>query len=318
MQMNKKQVSETKITPTQMAEAVIRSGYLLEQRVFPIIEKAGFYVETNPALPDPVTGKSREYDFSALSAIKVYREDWDFLWIHLIGECVNNSLPIVFFSSEKITHFLFHEDLKCSGIPLKFPWREKEDEEISFQDFFHLDKFHHYCRGRYSTQYCSFQHKSGKLEWLAWHDDEHHSLFNTLVAATEYEMDDFFSSWELPEKDEEEALNLNLFYPLLIIKSDLYECKQKRGKPVFTRRKHIQFRKSVVSRQQQKTFHIDVITESYLKNYLDLLEEEHEELTTRLKRKKKEVRSAIDRIVSQARAAKRKEKRKDFRDILEF
>jgi len=316
--MNKNRFSQTQITPAQMAEAVIRSGYLLEQRVFPIIEKAGFYVETNPAFPDPVTGKSREYDFSALSAIKVYREDWDFLWIHLVGECVSNSQPIVFFASEEITQFLFHEELKLSGIPLKFPWREQQDKEISFNDFFHLDKFHHYCRGRYSTQYCSFQHKSGKSEWLACHDDEHHNLFNSLVAATEYEMDDFFSSWELPEKDEEEPLNLNLFYPVLVIKSDLYECKQKKSKPVFTSRNHIQFRKSVVSRQKQKTFHIDVITESYLKKYLDMLDKEHEELTTRLKRKKKEVRSTIDGIVSQARAARRKGKRKDFRDILEF
>jgi len=316
--MNDQKVVEARITPAQMAEAVARSGYLLEQRVFPIIEKMGFYVDTNPAFLDPVTEKSREYDFSALTATKVYREDWNFLWIHLVGECVNNSQPIVFFSCKKATDFLFYEDLKCSGIPLKFPSRERKDREISFGDFFHLGRFHHYCRGRYSTQYCSFHRKSGKSEWLAWHDDEHHSLFDTLVAATEYEMREFFSSWELPGKDEEEPFNLNLFYPLLILKSDLYECRERRGQPAFTRREHVQFRKSVVLGGKAETFHIDVVTEAYLKNYFKLLEEEHEELTKRLRRRKREVRSAIDRIVSQARAARRKGRRKDFRDILEF
>jgi hypothetical protein len=316
--MSDKEILEARITRDQMAEAVARSGYLLEQRVFPTIEKAGFYVETNPVFADPVTGKSREYDFSALTEIKLYREDWDFLWIHLIGECVNNSQPIVFFSAAGIVDFLCVQDLKCSGIPLKFPWPQEKDAEMSFQDFFHLDKFHHYCHGPYSTQYCSFHHKSGKSEWLAWHDEEHHSLFDTLALATEYEMGESFSSWVLPEKDEEEPFNLNLFYPLLIIKNELYECKQKKGKPVFTRREHIQFRKSVVLAGKQETFHIDVITEAHLTNYLKLLEQEHEKLATRMRRKKKEVRAAIGGIVSQARAARRKGKRKDFRDVLEF
>lgn len=316
--MRKRQPPATKISRAQMADAVSRSGYLLEQRVFPVIEDAGFYVDTNPVFPDPVTGKSREYDFSALTASKIYREDWHFLWVHLIGECLNNAQPLVLFSSEKITDFLFHDDLKCSGIPLKFQWKENEEHAVSFQEFFHLDKFHHYCRGPYSTQYCSFRQKSGKTEWLAWHDEEHYSLFDTLVAATEYEMDDFFSSWELPRKDEVEPLNLNLFYLVLIIKRDLYECTQKRGKPVFTARKHIQFRKSVISGHQQKTFHIDVITEAYLKQYLVLLENEHDKIKTRLSRKKKDVLRAIDRIVYQAKEAKTKRSLKNFREVLEF
>ncbi len=253
-----KQPSHIKISHSQMVEAVERSGYPLEQRVFSVIEKAGYYVEANAVFPDPITKKSREYDFSALSAIKIYREDWDFLWIHLVGECVNNMQPLVFFSSNMVTDFLFHENLKCSGLPIKFSCGDKIDEEISFQEYFNLDKFHHYCHGTFSTQYCSFRQKKGnKTEWLAWHDDEHHGLFNTLIAATEYEIDEFYKSWELPDKDEEEPVNINIFYPLLIVKSDLYECKQSKDKYIFTSRKHIQFRKSVISGQKQETYHID-------------------------------------------------------------
>ena len=318
MQANRKQTIQKKITRKQMTEAIARSGYPLEHRVVPVIEEAGYYVETNPVFLDPATAKTREYDFSAIAGIKVYRDDWNFLWIHLIGECVNNPQPMVFFSSERIIDFLFHEDIKCSGIPLKFPSREEGDREISFQEFFHLHKFHHYCQGPFSTQYCSFQQKRGKNEWMAWHDDEHHGVFDALVAATEYEMGEFFSSWELPDSDEEEPLNLNVFYPVLILKGDLLECGQKRRKPVFAQRRHTQFLKSIISGRQHKTFHIGIITESFLKQYLRMLEDEHEKLVLRLKRKKKDVRKAIDRIVVQARTANTKEKRGNFRDVLEF
>lgn len=271
--------------------------------------------------PDSLTGKSREYDFSAIAGIKLYRGDWDFLWIHLIGECVNNPQPLVFFSSDKVTSFLFCEDLKIAGIPTKFPCPDEEGAYIGFQDFFHLDKFHHYCAGPFSTQYCSFQQKkSNKAEWLAWHDDEHQSLLGTLVAATEYEISELFASWVLPEKNEEEPVGINVFYPVLIARGDLHECRQSnKGNPVFTKSKHIQFRKAVISGREQETFQIDIVTESYLKDYLELLENEHEKLKSRLRRHRRQVRAAIERIVSEARVAKTKKKKlEDFREILEF
>jgi hypothetical protein len=212
----------------------------MEQRIFPVIEKEGFYVETNPVYPDSITGKSREYDFSAISAEKLYREEFDFLLTHIIGECINNPQPIVFFTAESPIDFLNCDEIKCSGIPLYFPEENTSDEFISLQDFFHFDKFHHYCKGSFSTQYCSFRKKSGKSdEWLAWHDDEHHGLFNSLVEATKYEVDEEFSSWVLPTEEEEEPVNIHLFYPLLILRDDLHECQQQRGKPILAKKQHI-------------------------------------------------------------------------------
>jgi len=307
-----------KITLQQMKDAVLRSGYLLEQRVLPALEEAGFYVEANPVFPDPLTGKSREYDFTAITAIRVYRDDLDFLWIHLLGECVNNHHPIVCFASDPVTDFLFHEDIKCAGIPLRFTEQKRDEGEMSFQEFFRLNKFHHYCRGPFSTQYCSFQQKKQAKAWMAWHDDEHHRLFDTLVAATEYEIEELLSSWQPPRRGEEEPLNLNIFYPLLIARGDLFECKQEKGGPVFEPRSHVQFRKRIISGQQQKTFHIDIVIEAFLAKYLKMLEDEHEELKVRLRRKKKHVRLAIDRIASEMRKVKNRDKREGLREILQF
>ena len=220
-----------KITRAQMKEAIRRSGYLMEQRIFPLLENNGYYVETNPVYPDPTTGKSREYDFSAITAEKLYREDYDFLFTYIIGECVNNSQPIIFFKMESPIEFLFHQEIKCAGIPLYFAGEKEEDSELSFTDYFNVEKFHHYCQGSFSTQYCSFRKKKGKNdEWMAWHEDEHHGVFNALVEATKFNVTEYFSNWEPPAEDEEEPVNLNLFYPLLIFSGDLYECSQTNGK----------------------------------------------------------------------------------------
>lgn len=58
------------------------------------MEEAGYYVETNPVYPDTITGKAREYDFAAITAEKLFREDFNFLFTHMIGECINSIFPI--------------------------------------------------------------------------------------------------------------------------------------------------------------------------------------------------------------------------------
>ncbi|MCD6398520.1 MAG: hypothetical protein J7L08_01230 [Candidatus Aenigmarchaeota archaeon] len=307
-----------KIGRSEMRTAIKNSGYLMEQRIFPIMEEEGYYVETNPVYPDPFTDKAREYDFSAITAKKLFREDFDFLYTHLIGECVNNSQPIVFFTSETPIDFLFHEDIKCAGIPLYFPENSEDNSEVSFQDYFHLEKFHHYCHGIYSTQYCSFKLKSKKPEWMAWHDEEHHSVFNSLIEATRYTVKEFFSEWVPPEEDEEEPVNLNLFYPVLIIRDDLYECKQTKRQFSLRKKNHLQFRKSAISSKGRETYQVDVIVESYLPKFLSILDEEALSLKRRLARKKKLVREAVDRIVEKANKEKSQNKSKTYKDVLEF
>lgn len=307
-----------KITRSKMVDAITKSGYLMEQRIFPVLESKEFYVETNPVFPDPITAKSREYDFSAIYVESLYKEEFNLLFTHIIGECINNPQPIVFFTSESGIDFLNCDDLKCSGIPLYFPDKH-DDEFISMHDFFHFDKFHHYCKETFSTQYCSFKEKKRKKEeWLAWHDDEHHGLFNNLVGATTYKVDEEFSSWFLPKEDEEEHVNIHLYYLLLIIKDDLYECQQMRGKPILKKKRHIQFRKSVISDNAQDTYQIDVIVESFLKKYIDILLKESKLIKSRLQRKKKIVKYSVDVILSKAQKANKQKKLKNFREILEF
>jgi hypothetical protein len=97
---SREQSGSNRITTSQMKEAIQHSGYLLEQRVEPIIKNSGYYVETNPIFRDPDTDKSREIDISALAGVGVYRKEGSFIFPNLLCECENNFQPIVFFTSE--------------------------------------------------------------------------------------------------------------------------------------------------------------------------------------------------------------------------
>jgi hypothetical protein len=77
---------------------------------------------------------------------------------------------------------------------------------------------------------------------------------------------------------------------------------------------HIQYRTQVVNNLEQENYHIDVITENYLEEYLNIIEREINEIVTRLKRKKKELENSIDFFVKKLNQAKDKS---EFQNILE-
>ena len=107
----KRQIGAGRIATKQMKEAIQRSGYLLEQRVEPIIRQAFGYVETNPVFRDPDTGKSREIDIRAMAGVQVYRKEEGFIFPMLLCECENNSQPTVFFTSESTASSTYCDDL---------------------------------------------------------------------------------------------------------------------------------------------------------------------------------------------------------------
>lgn len=140
----KEQLGNVSISTKQMRESIQQSGYLLEQRVEPIIRQTFGYVATNPVFRDPDTGKSREIDILALAGVGVYRKEGSFIFPMLLCECENNSQPIVFFTTESPISFTYCEDLRVSGIPVQF-W--DNDGFTSLAGFTGMKKFHHYCKG---------------------------------------------------------------------------------------------------------------------------------------------------------------------------
>ena len=294
----------TKISTEQMKEAIKKSGYLLEQRVERILSTAGYYVQTNPVFPDPETGKSREFDISAISATRIYKKGYNFVFPVLICECENNAQPIVFFMKESPISFLHHYEVKVSGIPVKF-WQK--DGYISFSEFTGMERFHHYCKGKVSTQYCTFQLKKDKSSWLALHDEEHHNTFSSLIKALDYEVTKHYDGWVPPYKLGEEDTNIQIYYPLVVFQGELFSAELRRKGVTLKKVKHIQFRKEIFSSRinEVETYQIDVISEEYLQQYLKMIEFEIEKIKKIFQRKRERVLISIERIVQEARKRKK-------------
>lgn len=298
-----------------MREAIQRSGYLLEQRVEAVLTKEWAFVQTNPIFPDPDTGKSREIDIDAISATQIYKKGYNFVFPILLCECVNNPQPVVFFTRESLVSFLHHEQVRVSGIPVKF-W--KEDGYVSFSEFTGMEKFHHYCEGSTATQYCTFQLKKDKSSWMALHAEEQHEIFSSLLKAIDYEIAQHFDSWYLPDKVDEEGVNVQAYYPLVILQGSLYSASLKNNHLFLRKSKHIQFRKQLFLSRTNKveTYQINVIVEEYLPDYLRIIHSEMKRVKSIFQRRKADVLLSIKKIVEEAK--KLKKKPKSYREFLEF
>jgi hypothetical protein len=314
MPTSKSRINDT-ISAKQMKEAIQRSGYLLEQRIEPIIAGSGYYVETNPIFKDAETGKSREIDVRALTAVSVYKKAGDFIFPMLLCECENNSHPLVFFARKSMLSFNYCDDIAVSGIPAKF-W--DNDGYVSLPYFTRMEKFHHYCKGDIATQYCSFQLKKDKSSWIAVHNEEQHDTLNALVKAIDYEVDDHFRGWYLPDQIDEEHINIQIYYPLLILQGDLYSAHLKNTRLVLKKARHVQCRKQYFSsfKNEVQTYQIDVIVEDYLSRYLEIIEAETEKIKQVLQRNKVKVFESIERIVKEAKEGRKE--RDSYRKYLEF
>ena len=311
----KSSTTHNSITTKQMKDAIQKSGYLLEQRVEPILSEEGYIVQTNPAFPDPETGKSREIDINALSATQVYKGDYNFVFPILLCECENNAQPIVFFTKESIISFLYHREVKVSGIPIKF-W--EGNKCISLSEFTAMKEFHHYCKDITATQYCTFQLTKDKSSWIALHSEEQHDTFNSLIKALEYEIAQHFDSYYLPNKGENETVNIQIYYPLVILQGGLYSASLENNRLTLRRSNHIQFRRELFlqSTNEVETYQIDVICEEYLRDYLKIIDAEMKKIKKVFQRKRQKVNLAINKIVEEVNGLK--EKPESYREYLEF
>lgn len=305
----------TAISIKQMKDAIKKSGYLLENRIEQILREEGYYVQTNPIFPDPETGKSREIDICALSAIMPYKDAYNVIFPFLVCECENNAQPIAFFTKESQISFMHHEEVKVSGMPVKF-WQE--DGYVSFSEFTGMEKFHHYCKGAISTQYCTFQLKKDKSSWMALHSEEQHDTFNSLIKALEHEISYHYDVWILPGKGYEKDINIQVYYPLVILQGKLYSAMLKDDHLTLRKAKHIQFRKEFFSSRINKaeTYQIDVISEEYMKDYLKIIEYEMDKVKKVFQRKKSNVLNSMEKIVEEAK--KTRKKSESYREALEF
>ena len=293
------------ITLAEAKEALKRSGYLLESRVEKALSDEGYYVEANSAYPDPETGKSRELDVYAMAATKAGRDEYDYVFAVLLIECVNNPEPIAFITKEPLVGFLHHQEVKLSGLSVKIPAKKPRGSWEALPDFLGMDKYHHYCKGRVATQFCSFSRKKKDQEWMASHNPEQFDSFRKLSAAVEYFIDHHYKSWQFGT---DEWLNVEFYYPVLLLQGLLLDARPSKRSLRVMRANHIQYRRSALIGREQVEYQVDVVTEDFFPQYLKIVQTEISKTTRLLRRRNLIVRKAIEKIARSARPLRSPEK----------
>jgi len=312
-----KEQGNGKIATKQIKEAIQQSGYLIEQRVEPIIRQSFGYVQTNPIYKDPDTGKSCELDISALSASILDANKFSCIFPMLLCECENNSQPTVFFTTEEFIPYLLRDYLKVSGIPVKF-WDNNRNRYMDFADFTGMEGFHHYCDTKIATQYCTFQKKKDKSGWLALHSEEQHDTLSKLIKGIDYEIVKHFESYYLPDEVSKEYVNVQIYYPLIILQEGLYSAYLHNNRLILRKENHLKFRKEFFPshKNERETYQIDVVVESYLPKYLKMIEAEVDKISEVFQQKNDLVSLSIQKIIEDIKKAEAEPN--SYRKYLEF
>jgi len=261
----------------------------MEQRIAPLLERRGYMVTPNQEYEDPDTGKSREIDLHALRLEFLLRKHYDdILNSTVIASCKNNYLPIVLFTHRNPLRGIAEAmSVSKAGFPLTV---ERSYGEESIEPFLGLGDCHHFYKAtRIARQYCRIKEaKVGRnTQSIADHGDLHTDIDSLIKAVNA----DILGYKPKPEylrdvqlsKNEEDGINLNFIYPVVILSGELYECRQTKKETTIKPSNHIVYVRTVESRLLKGEFFIDFIRESYLGRYLRQLDREFQFIHRRLK-----------------------------------
>jgi hypothetical protein len=296
------------ITLPEAREALLRSGYLLEHRLEAILRRREWYVQANDAYLEKETNKSRELDIYALRAEQLGKQmSAGFVWAVLLIECVNNAQPLAFITKAPQLAPLHYEEIKLAGLPAKV-FDPKAKKWVSLTSFLDMDEYHHYCKGRIATQFCSFSQKRGGNQWMASHDDLHFDAFRSLVTALEYHKDKFFECWRFDSRTE--YVNVEFYYPVLVVQGPIMDVRSVRKRLELKDVNHIQYRRSSIWNGEAKEYQIDVVTEKWFPSYLSKVERESKQTADRMRQRSRRpaLQRSLEKIANEAKRLRTPEK----------
>ena len=236
---------------TDIIIALRQSGYLMEQQVATQLEALDLHVWTNWAFEDIDEGKSREIDVRAIRRVAHNEEKKLSAFIEIIGECKNNSNPLVFIGRPKS-----NLDGKYAPEELVFPTSDKEA-------FFHLgfDQVHYsFVSELKAVQFCRIDRK-GK-NWHANHGGLYDSIFYPMAKALTARKREILkghrrSAWHY----------FWFFIPVVVTSGDIFFVDSTAAEPVPEAKNYVTFKRDIQSEKVKGTFAVDFIRQSQLEQY---------------------------------------------------
>lgn len=274
-----------KIKEEEIIESLNRSGYFLESRVLEVLSSDGYKNFPNQTYPDKITGKSREIDILSdgprITEHLTLNQSLQFEYQYkLLIECINNDQPVAFFKRPDRDPYTIFGKFFYSKVERELTEKYMNTgntPDFQFNSFTTESKKFHYNQLIKNTQYCSFSKKRGqKNEWMASHPDGLHDTLNKLVDYSEHK-NDGYEEWMKETSAWSKQVFTTLFYPVIILQNELIEVSENDGKVKIENKDHIIFDFNKYS-DTKNGFLIDIITESYLPEYLRKIESSVTEL----------------------------------------
>jgi hypothetical protein len=295
------------ISKDEIADALRRSGYLIEYRIEDVLRRHGYHVSANTTYPDPITRKPREIDLSAIIGEKVPgSKDRDWVFALSLIECVNNPYPLAFLTKEPEVATVYVYDIHVSGLPAHV--RREGGKSVAWShwcrvsEYLHMEQYHHHCAGRVATQYCSFAPKRGTkpVEWMAWHEEGHFESFGKLCAVLNHDIDVHFSN-TVPVLND--RVNLQIYYPVVVVGGELLDVRLDAHPMTIEAVDHIHYLQSWIAGNTERRYHIDVVTESFFPQLISQIRTETEEFARRAKTKRATIHKSINIMAEAAKTS---------------
>ncbi len=309
-------MSSTAVLTKGMLEAIDRSGYLVEQRLVPLVERLGYKATPNDRFRDVETGAVREIDISAITAGQVGKRGFDFIFPILLIAVKALRCPLVFFTQKELRLHYFLGQLQMSGLPQEII--DGRERTVSLSEFLKLEDFHHYYRtGRIASQFCAVYEckkgDQGKREkgesqkpepsYEAGHIISGRiDLFSDLEGlAMAVEADKTKHATGLCRKFGGETVNLQIYYPVFVTTGPLVECFVGARRAAYRRVHRVGFLLRHSIGGTSRDYHIDVVDEAGLKSLLKVIDKDTERMVERLQRKRSLVSASMIHFVKKLR-----------------
>jgi len=293
--------SKTDVSLNDIKAALQRSGYLIESRIDAVLRKRGYYVESNVSHVDPVTGKPREIDLSALQAFRAGKRTEDFVWSLCLIECVNSPQPIALFTRPDAIPFMRRELIYIAGVPVRL--LTGSNKWTAVPEAIETEKYHHYCRGRIATQFCSFTaKKANPPELFAQHVPDHFNSFSKLLDAIRESSNEVADCWFDAGDARYEHLNIQFMYPIVVVTgAPLFDVIQHRDQLDVRERPHFLYRASGILNQQVVEYLVDVVTEEAFPRLISVIDREMKTIARQFQDRSKTVRKSLTEIYHRAK-----------------
>ena len=223
----------------------------MEQQVATQMETLGLNVSTNWAFEDINEGKSREIDVRAIKRVAHNEEKKLSAFLEIIGECKNNSNPLVFIGRPKSVVDSLHAPEE-----LVFPTRDE-------RAFFHwgFDQVHYsFAAKMKAVQFCRIDRK--QKNWHANHGGLYDSIFYPMAKAVAAR------KLEISKHDRRSEFRYFWFFvPVVVTSSDIFFVDSTAAEPVPEAKSYVTFNREIQSENLKGRFAVDFVRQSKFEQY---------------------------------------------------